>query len=650
MGWVWMCVGIRNKSARRIGRRVSSDTYDSRLAHQYDFTKTPRIEDFLDPRAAGYDAFVNSNAPLSPTSSKEASSLGRNADENWERDSRARALDGNDRSHKGTHEFRHSASNERIRNNYGLYWDNTDDLPEISLGSIDFPRITPPTRKSASKHLIDVDEPSNGPLALAAMPAVAKSAARTQEPSSLPGLLSKEVQTTERSRNVALKLAMTTNCKDSGMEWVELQSGAGGTNSYPIHLEPHELLPAPETARSQRPHSAPLLDLSEDHIKASKAVIAFKESRRESGVADFTPMDQPAPKPSYIGSLFSSSRKWSLQPGSRLSQAPLSTVAESLFQTEEPRAKRNSDVTFHSSINSNLPQGRRGSHDGVCSSNPVPDNQQQETPGGLSVNWSGTEALDTELATRDVSEFLSTEEWDDCVLVEKVEELPTQRGQTRHEPLEVESNSGSCIEVASGQRDENVSGNQGRGRDLSPAKGATSSIDGRILDQGSDSSTSSSEVGSRDEAASASPKVETFGRKESGSVRRKPIKIVVSQCEGRKENDTVMGTPVRNILVSPEVFVSPKPTTSELNFMRVMDMNPEERPIFGSLADHWEAAWATKRPAWDGKGIPNSTHKYREDQKVMWHATSFEERLAQALASQEAVPQRYKFFPIDRMS
>lgn len=39
-----------------------------------------------------------------------------------------------------------------------------------------------------------------------------------------------------------------------------------------------------------------------------------------------------------------------------------------------------------------------------------------------------------------------------------------------------------------------------------------------------------------------------------------------------------------------------------------------------------------------------------QDQKVMWHATSFEERLAQALASQEAVPQRYKFFPIDRMS
>lgn len=31
-----------------------------------------------------------------------------------------------------------------------------------------------------------------------------------------------------------------------------------------------------------------------------------------------------------------------------------------------------------------------------------------------------------------------------------------------------------------------------------------------------------------------------------------------------------------------------------------------------------------------------------QDQKVMWHATSFEERLAQALASQEAIPERYK--------
>ncbi|ESW13433.1 hypothetical protein PHAVU_008G195700 [Phaseolus vulgaris] len=35
---------------------------------------------------------------------------------------------------------------------------------------------------------------------------------------------------------------------------------------------------------------------------------------------------------------------------------------------------------------------------------------------------------------------------------------------------------------------------------------------------------------------------------------------------------------------------------------------------------------------WYGNGIPNSTTKYKEDQKVKWHATPFEERLDKALS------------------
>ncbi|BAT80806.1 hypothetical protein VIGAN_03041600 [Vigna angularis var. angularis] len=42
---------------------------------------------------------------------------------------------------------------------------------------------------------------------------------------------------------------------------------------------------------------------------------------------------------------------------------------------------------------------------------------------------------------------------------------------------------------------------------------------------------------------------------------------------------------------------------------------------------------------WYGNGIPNSTTKYKEDQKVKWHATPFEERLDKAL-SENFISQR----------
>lgn len=112
------------------------------------------------------------------------------------------------------------------------------------------------------------------------------------------------------------------------------------------------------------------------------------------------------------------------------------------------------------------------------------------------------------------------------------------------------------------------------------------------------------------------------------------VNLNAADCE--EDDSQLLRTPARDILVTPEVFISPKTTSSsEYNFLRVNDMDPEERPIFGSLADHWEAALTTKRPVWDGRGILNDTNKYREDQKVMWHAVPFEERLAQALATHE---------------
>ncbi|XP_077253383.1 aspartyl/glutamyl-tRNA(Asn/Gln) amidotransferase subunit [Tasmannia lanceolata] len=67
-----------------------------------------------------------------------------------------------------------------------------------------------------------------------------------------------------------------------------------------------------------------------------------------------------------------------------------------------------------------------------------------------------------------------------------------------------------------------------------------------------------------------------------------------------------------------------------------------ERPILGTVAAHWNDDEPSRISPkwWDGKGIPNSTNKYKEDQKVSWHATPFEERLEKALSDEKLFPPR----------
>ncbi|CAN1850854.1 Protein JASON [Linum perenne] len=69
---------------------------------------------------------------------------------------------------------------------------------------------------------------------------------------------------------------------------------------------------------------------------------------------------------------------------------------------------------------------------------------------------------------------------------------------------------------------------------------------------------------------------------------------------------------------------------------------PGDRPIIGMVAAHWNVDEPNEaRPKWwDGNGIPNSTTKYKEDQKVSWHATPFEERLEKALSEESSVAQK----------
>ncbi|XP_010557153.1 PREDICTED: protein JASON-like [Tarenaya hassleriana] len=74
-------------------------------------------------------------------------------------------------------------------------------------------------------------------------------------------------------------------------------------------------------------------------------------------------------------------------------------------------------------------------------------------------------------------------------------------------------------------------------------------------------------------------------------------------------------------------------------------MTPGDRPIIGMVAAHWNAEQLSQNSPkwWDGNGIPNSTNKYKEDQKVSWHATPFEERLEKALSEESFISQRKRY-------
>ncbi|RLM79783.1 hypothetical protein C2845_PM12G16570 [Panicum miliaceum] len=68
----------------------------------------------------------------------------------------------------------------------------------------------------------------------------------------------------------------------------------------------------------------------------------------------------------------------------------------------------------------------------------------------------------------------------------------------------------------------------------------------------------------------------------------------------------------------------------------------EDRPIIGMVAAHWKDKEPVNfTPKWfDGNGIPNSTKKYKEDQKVSWRAILFGERLEKALSEEKLLSER----------
>lgn len=78
----------------------------------------------------------------------------------------------------------------------------------------------------------------------------------------------------------------------------------------------------------------------------------------------------------------------------------------------------------------------------------------------------------------------------------------------------------------------------------------------------------------------------------------------------------------------------------QLGFKRFGDIT--DVPIFVASGLSWDNDNPTPMlaKAWDGNGIPNTTTKYKEDQKVNWHATPFEERLMKVLSDEKPHHQR----------
>ncbi|CAL9235017.1 unnamed protein product [Arabidopsis halleri] len=104
-------------------------------------------------------------------------------------------------------------------------------------------------------------------------------------------------------------------------------------------------------------------------------------------------------------------------------------------------------------------------------------------------------------------------------------------------------------------------------------------------------------------------------------------------CEGKLEESSDERYPIVETSSSPWVKQSKKKSNENIE---ALSITPGDRPIIGMVAAHWnEKEQSQISPKWwDGNGIPNSTNKYKEDQKVSWHATTFEERLEKALSEE----------------
>ncbi|KAK7304977.1 hypothetical protein VNO77_42874 [Canavalia gladiata] len=149
---------------------------------------------------------------------------------------------------------------------------------------------------------------------------------------------------------------------------------------------------------------------------------------------------------------------------------------------------------------------------------------------------------------------------------------------------------------------------------------------------------------------------EQDSRKLSESVERSQIANSTPEKGLKKmtyDNESKVEESLSSWLKPAAVILEERNKRMEIAYNQI-HKTPAERPIIGMVAAHWNEEEDSQGPPpkwWDGNGIPNSTNKYKEDQKVNWHATPFEERLEKALSEESFISQRKdacgKLIPFD---
>ncbi|XP_008777000.1 protein JASON-like [Phoenix dactylifera] len=139
----------------------------------------------------------------------------------------------------------------------------------------------------------------------------------------------------------------------------------------------------------------------------------------------------------------------------------------------------------------------------------------------------------------------------------------------------------------------------------------------------------------------------TISREES--VHCKSLSSLNPPFNSRKHLNSNADTPKLVVSSLSQWLKPPLPKDEIRNIKNITKEQPcsekssdVDRPIIGIVASHWNPDELSRISPrwWDGNGIPNTTTKYKEDRKVSWHATPFEERLEKALSDEKLLPKR----------
>ncbi|KAL8088382.1 protein JASON-like [Apium graveolens] len=132
--------------------------------------------------------------------------------------------------------------------------------------------------------------------------------------------------------------------------------------------------------------------------------------------------------------------------------------------------------------------------------------------------------------------------------------------------------------------------------------------------------------------------IESFEQADDGTPYSK-VRVFINSAEEEKEEESF---PPCMKPLPPNQFVNDQRVVTFASDNTYFGNTPGDQPVLGTVAIHWneDESSPISPKRWDANGIPNSTTKYKEDQKVSWHATPFEERLKKALSQKHIISER----------